>query len=395
MLFSIAIHRGGLVAAIAAFIVWSLPGLIVMTALALGVSKLPTPLPPWLIQITNGVSAAAVGLVAQAGVSLARKIVKAHPQMIVCTLAACAAVLWRASWLEPVVIVGGGVVFGVVVWVTRAWNRWQTDRDLKNRKKKDEAVEADVEEGITDKDEEPDQGQQQKVDKQVQELEQGHVPMSWKMGIVVIAVIVILLVVCMVLKPQLMENRAWAVITQFYVAGCVIFGGGPVVIPLLYGYVVDPGFVSPRDFLLGVALIQAMPGPNFNFASYCGALVLAPYGPAASIGGALLGYTGIFFPGLALNAAVVPLWSYIRKSKRLLAVLPGINAAAVGLVFSAAFAVWEKGIVRGDVVRPLGDFPFYAVVAGVAFVLVDWGVRTPVAMLFGAVMGVIGWGVGV
>lgn len=55
---------------------------------------------------------------------------------------------------------------------------------------------------------------------------------------------------------------------NMFLAGTVIFGGGPVVIPLLRNYVVDPGWVSPRDFLLGLAVIQVMPGPNFKFAIY-------------------------------------------------------------------------------------------------------------------------------
>ena len=42
------------------------------------------------------------------------------------------------------------------------------------------------------------------------------------------------------------------------------FGGGPVVIPLLRGYVVVPGWVSSRDFLLGLAIIQVFPGPHSN-----------------------------------------------------------------------------------------------------------------------------------
>lgn len=29
-------------------------------------------------------------------------------------------------------------------------------------------------------------------------------------------------------------------------------------------YIVAEGWVSPRDFLLGLAIIQAFPGPNFN-----------------------------------------------------------------------------------------------------------------------------------
>lgn len=43
-------------------------------------------------------------------------------------------------------------------------------------------------------------------------------------------------------------------------------GGGPLVI-LLRDYVVQPGWISPRDFLLWLAIIQAMPGLNFNLAA--------------------------------------------------------------------------------------------------------------------------------
>jgi hypothetical protein len=32
------------------------------------------------------------------------------------------------------------------------------------------------------------------------------------------------------------------------IAGTIICGGGPVVIPLLRGYTVDPGWVSGREF---------------------------------------------------------------------------------------------------------------------------------------------------
>ncbi|KAJ4301992.1 hypothetical protein N0V88_002123 [Collariella sp. IMI 366227] len=59
---------------------------------------------------------------------------------------------------------------------------------------------------------------------------------------------------------------------NMYLAGTIIFGGGPVVIPLLREYVVAEGWVSPRDFLIGLAVIQAFPGPNFNFAVFLGSL---------------------------------------------------------------------------------------------------------------------------
>lgn len=49
-------------------------------------------------------------------------------------------------------------------------------------------------------------------------------------------------------------------------------------IPLLRQYTVQPGWVESRDFLLGFAILQAFPGPNFNFAVYLGVLAL-PHNP--------------------------------------------------------------------------------------------------------------------
>lgn len=143
-----------------------------------------------------------------------------------------------------------------------------------------------------------------------------------------------------------------------------------------------------------------MPGPNFNFAAYCGAVALSTYKGYFNVGygilGALLGYIGIFFPGLALNAASLPLWTKIRSSKVIQRCLPGMNAAAVGLVFSAAYLLWTRGIVRGGgVVETVGTYPWYAVVTGVAFVLVNVKVRSWVVMILGLLAGLVGWGVGV
>jgi Chromate transporter len=45
-----------------------------------------------------------------------------------------------------------------------------------------------------------------------------------------------------------------------YFVGSIIFGGGPVVVPLLQGYVVNSGWMSNQEFLLGLALINILPG---------------------------------------------------------------------------------------------------------------------------------------
>src|SRR5690606_8313118 len=93
----------------------------------------------------------------------------------------------------------------------------------------------------------------------------------------------------------------------FYFVGSIIFGGGPVIIPILRGYVVANGWMSDEQFLVGLALIQAMPGPNFNFAAFLGAAAMVNAGKNGIIG-AILSYISIFLPGLLLKSAIIPYW---------------------------------------------------------------------------------------
>gem|GEM_PF-3104097 len=77
----------------------------------------------------------------------------------------------------------------------------------------------------------------------------------------------------------------------FYRAGALVFGGGHVVLPLLHGAVVYPGWVSEEQFLAGYGAAQAVPGPLFTFAAYLGAVAngsgIAGSRRARPIGGAL------------------------------------------------------------------------------------------------------------
>lgn len=180
--------------------------------------------------------------------------------------------------------------------------------------------------------------------------------------------------------------------SNMYLAGTIIFGGGPVVIPLLRSYVVDPGWVSPRDFLLGLAIIQAFPGPNFNFSVYLGALALASTGTPTVLG-AILSFLGIFFPGLILTVGVQSIWQAMRTKTWVVSLLRGINATAVGLVFTAVYRLWEIGYLTPESNNgtSLAREPWWVVVATLAYASTAWFSLPPaVAILFGAVLG-LGW----
>jgi len=197
----------------------------------------------------------------------------------------------------------------------------------------------------------------------------------------------------MVLRGTLkVRTLAFDLFANMYLAGTIIFGGGPVVIPLLREYVVQPGWVSPRDFLLGLAIIQALPGPNFNFGIYLGALTLAPTN-THSIFGAILGGLGIFAPGIILSVGVQSLWRVLRTKPMVLSMLRGINATAVGLVFTAVYRLWEIGYLTPESSsgKSLAAEPWWVVIAAVTYAETAWfGISPAVAIVLGAVLG-LGW----
>lgn len=191
-----------------------------------------------------------------------------------------------------------------------------------------------------------------------------------------------------------MPPLALDLFANMYLAGTVIFGGGPVVITLLRSYVVDPGWVSSRDFLLGLAIIQAFPGPNFNFAVYLGALSLQ-HSQFPTIFGAFLGFLGIFLPGITLAIAVQSFWRVLRRKKWVVDLLRGVNATAVGLVFTAVYRLWEIGYLTPEASRgqSLAIEPWWVVVAAVTYTESAWfNVPPALAIVFGAVLGLCWYG---
>ena len=220
--------------------------------------------------------------------------------------------------------------------------------------------------------------------------------MSWKFGLALIVAFLVSFVVIMVLRGVLEPKPIlYSVFANMYLAGTVIFGGGPVVIPLLREYVVEPGWVSPRDFLIGLALIQSFPGPNFNFAVFLGALTAINFGENSAIGG-LLGAIGIFLPGLWTVHGTMGVWGAIRNWQWVKSGLRGVNAAAVGLIYTAVYRLWMLGLLRegAEGGTSLGEDPWWVVITATSYVGSCWfGVSPPFAIILGGIMGLVWFGV--
>lgn len=188
--------------------------------------------------------------------------------------------------------------------------------------------------------------------------------------------------------------RALDLFANMYLAGTIIFGGGPVVIPLLREYVVQPGWVSSRDFLLGLAIIQACPGPNFNFGVYLGALAVLGTGHPTIVG-ALIGFTAIFLPGITLAVGVQSLWRVLRTKPVVSSLLRGINATAVGLVFTAVYRLWEIGYLtpQASQGQSLAKEPWWVVVAVLTYAEAAWFSVPPApAIIVGGMLGLAWYG---
>lgn len=401
----------------------SLPGALGMYGLAIGVSNIGESLPGAVYALLSGLNAATVGIIALAAVQLSEKAITDRITRVLVFLGAAAGMMYNALWYFPLLMFLAGVITVVhdFRWLhgpVKAVTRTLTRRPARPR----EAME---EEGVemhgraaasgtpassqqTDNNEPrtprpgraglsvAEHGPSAAEDETRVVPEGRRFSMSWKVGLLIIVVFFASFTVIMVLRAVLPgKPLLYSLFANLYLAGTIIFGGGPVVIPLLREYIVAENWVSPRDFLIGLAMIQAFPGPNFNFATYLGALT-AINGGYSSAAGAVIAFVGIFSPGLILVHGTMGVWNAVRGWRWVKSAIRGVNAAAVGLVYTAVYRLWRIGHIDRDVQHgtDLGVEPWWVVVTVTSYVGGSWfGLKPPAAIIMGAVMGLVWYGV--
>ncbi|MCB2409172.1 chromate efflux transporter [Hymenobacter lucidus] len=170
---------------------------------------------------------------------------------------------------------------------------------------------------------------------------------------------------------------------NFYRNGSLVFGGGQVLAPLLYAEFVEfKEYLTTQEFLSGLGLVQAMPGPNFSFASYIGALAMRQEGGGigSQVLGAVVATAGIFMPGTLLIFFLIRFWDQLKQYRVVKASLEGINAVSAGLVCAATFLLYH----------PLPDTPVNLLLVAATFLVLLWD-RFPsyVIVLAGLLAGVL------
>jgi chromate transporter len=290
--FAIGLHRAGYAGALAAWLGFTTPSALLMTAFALAA---PTLRGAPAAAVLHGLQLVAVPIVAQAALAMARRLCPDVPRACIAAAGALVA-LAAGGTLAQILVLLLGASLGV--WLCRR-------------------------------------------------ARPGAAPpgspaaVSARAGATALGAFVLLLVGLPLLA------RAWpapavTLVSAFYRSGALVFGGGHVVLPLLRAAFVPTGWVSDSDFLSGYGAAQALPGPLFSFAAYLGAVAtIAPN----VLAGALLGLCGIFLPGLLLLLAALAFWEQLRLRPVARAALLGINAAVVGLLAAALYQpVWTSAV---------------------------------------------------
>ena len=160
----------------------------------------------------------------------------------------------------------------------------------------------------------------------------------------------------------------------FIKAGSLTFGSGLVIVPFLEkGIVQETGWLSPRDFLVAVAIGMMSPGPVVITATFVGFLV-------AGFWGALASTIGIFLPSFILVLIVAPILVRHRGDANVQGFIKGTYGAAIGTILGACLLLGKIAI--GDVLT--------AAIALVSLgVLFRFKVSNPVLIAAAAVVGLV------
>jgi chromate transporter len=164
----------------------------------------------------------------------------------------------------------------------------------------------------------------------------------------------------------------------FLRTGLLLFGGGLVLVPLLAPEVVARGWLTEAQFLDGIALGQATPGPIVLTSVFVG---YAAHGML----GAVVATAAIYLPSfVAVLAGTGPFLRRLRGRPAVSAFVEGVTAAALGAILAAAVLLAPDGLGNA----------FRIIVFVVAMVAILVRIPVVVVLVGGAAMGTVAGAVG-
>ena len=310
----IAYKRGGATLAFLTLLVWILPATIIMTSLAIVTTQ---------FQLTQGLKSLillqpmAVGFLASAGLLLYKKAVKSTITFFIFLFTSVITYIgFKTPWTIPIIIVLAGIITNF------SGKRIPNDGPAPKK-------------------------------------------VQWSS-----LFIFIFLFICAGFFSEQSTRQNWEYRKAFnlfennYRFGSLVFGGGDVLIPIMYEqYVTRPQSevvkknkrdvlkLTSAEFLTGSGFVRAIPGPIFSIASYTGAIALKEKGVLGQIMGALIASVGVFLPSFFIVLFFFPLWQKLQKYAVFYRSLEGIYASIVGIMIGSTFYLLKDIVFQ----LPMGD----------------------------------------
>ncbi len=284
---SIGYMTSGPLLAFLTMMVWALPVIVAMTLLSFLYSFLAGM--NISSDILRYIGPMAVGFIVVAAFRIGRKVVTDKMTVLLLLFGAVTTYFFRDAYVFPSVLVVGGIISILLSKETNLWNRTKLNP-----------------------------------------------PWPYLIVFAVIAV-------SGVVVSLTWDNKLVNLFEAFYRYGYLVFGGGQVVVPVMYSDLVTVhGYMTSQEFLTGYGLVQGLPGPMFSFSAYAGGMAARGSTTYIQLLGAIAGSLGIFLPGLLLIYFIYPVWENLKKIKGIKVSLKGINAVAGGLISISAVILMQK-----------------------------------------------------
>lgn len=297
-LVGIAYKVGGIRLSILTFLIWIIPSAAIMTFAAISFAALDQK--EKFIVILKYIQPIALGIVAFGAYNLSRKVLVSQVSVFLAVAAVIATLVLRNAYVFPLAILIGGMI-------SSALESPREESDIRVR------LFSNV---------------------------------NPKKLIYFIGLLLLLALLGAIINRTSPFSLPIRLFENFYRNGILIFGGGQVLVPLMFTeFVQMKHYLTAPEFLSGFALQQALPGPTFSFTSYLGTLSMKNfgYGIYGQLVGGIVGVIGINLPGLILVLFIVPFWEDLKKITRIKHSLSGINAVSVGFII-AAFILLMKPV---------------------------------------------------
>lgn len=332
-LVGLAYKVGGLGLSIITFLIWIIPSAALMTFAAVSYARLDHK--NQFVEIMRYIQPVALGVVAYGAVNLGKKVLRSQLSFFLAGAAVIATLVLRNAYVFPLAILIGGIISSSI-------DTPREENELRMRLFSN---------------------------------------INRNKLIYYFGVLLFLALLGAIINTTSPFSLPIRLFENFYRNGIFIFGGGQVLVPLMFTeFVQMKHYLNASEFLSGFALQQALPGPTFSFTSYLSALSMKNfgYGFYGQLLGGVIGVLGINLPGVILVLFIVPFWDDLKKVNRIKYSLSGVNAVSVGFIIAAFILL----------VKPIGLDAMSIIIITLTFFTLNYTkISAPILVIAGIALG--------